>query len=118
MAKTDKKYFVFNTVFMVLQIALLICAIIMNLSQGRNMRESILVYVIIEQLCFVECYSIMVGGLSYIKNGRMSYYGWSLWELLHQFPLCCIPVSQNSLFGQKASLSQKHFMWKFRALDF
>lgn len=70
MAKTGKKYFVFNTVFMVLQIALLICAIIMNLSQGRNMRESILVYVIIEQLCFVECYSIMVGGLSYIKKWK------------------------------------------------
>ncbi|MBO4998995.1 MAG: hypothetical protein J6D02_13435 [Lachnospira sp.] len=70
MVKIGKKYFIFNTIFIILQITLLICALIMTLSQGRNMRESILVYVILEQLCFAECCGIILGGLSYIKKWK------------------------------------------------
>lgn len=73
MEKTGKKYFIFNTVFTVLQIALLVCANIINLMEPRKTKDIVAYFfvdIIIMQLFFVECCSSALGGLSYIKKLR------------------------------------------------
>lgn len=73
MEKTGKKYFIFNTVFTVLQITLLVCANIINLMEPRKTKDIVAYFfvdIIIMQLFFVECCSSALGGLSYIKKLR------------------------------------------------
>ena len=72
MEKTEKRYEIGNTVFMVLQIVLLIGANIIHILQRKE--DSILAYLVVDvmlaQNFFAECASIILGGLSYIKKWR------------------------------------------------
>lgn len=77
MKKSNKKYFIFNTVFMILQIALLMSANIINLVQAINNTRrsmSILAYVVVDviimQLFFAECCSIVLARLSYVNRWK------------------------------------------------